>query len=299
MCYALLQHLKYTPSGKIYRDLENAPFFRIHCYYISLTVLITAKCKIHLFQFLLSQSNYLHLMAEMKTENKPTSPVIDVLIPAFNEENSVGKVIKDIPSFVRNIIVVNNNSDDATRAVAEAAGAVVLDEPIKGYGRACLTGIKYLSGLSHPPSIVVFLDADYSDFPEQLLDVIQPIITNSMDMVIGSRALGSKEKGSMTLPQVFGNWLSTTLMRRIYKTNYTDLGPFRAIRWEALTALGMKDQNYGWTIEMQIKAAKSGLNTTEVPVDYRKRIGVSKVSGTISGVFGAGYKILWTIWKYR
>lgn len=234
----------------------------------------------------------------MKTENQPTYPIIDVLIPAFNEENSVGKVIEAIPSLVRNIIVVNNNSNDATRNVAKAAGAIVLDEPIKGYGRACLTGMAYLDQLTTPPDILVFLDADFSDYPEQLPDIIQPILTSNMDMVIGSRALGAKEKGSMTLPQVFGNWLATTLMRWIFRTSYTDLGPFRAIRWQALKTIGMEDKNYGWTIEMQIKAAKLGMKTVEVPVNYRKRIGVSKVSGTVKGVFGAGYKILYTIWKY-
>lgn len=234
----------------------------------------------------------------MKAENQPTIPIIDVLIPAFNEENAVGKVVAHIPAIVRNIIVVNNNSNDATRSVAEDAGAIVLDEPVMGYGRACLTGMSFLNRLPQPPDIVVFLDADYSDFPEQLLDLIEPILSDNRDMVIGSRAIGTKEKGSMTLPQVFGNWLATTLMSWIFKTSYTDLGPFRAIRWTALMSLGMKDKNYGWTIEMQIKAAKIGLRTTEVPVDYRKRIGISKVSGTVKGVFGAGYKILWTIWKY-
>lgn len=234
----------------------------------------------------------------MKTENQPTYPIIDVLIPAFNEENSVGKVIEAIPSLVRNIIVVNNNSNDATHTVAKAVGAIVLDEPIKGYGRACLTGMAYLDQLTTPPDILVFLDADFSDYPEQLPDIIQPILTSKIDMVIGSRALGSKEKGSMTLPQVFGNWLATTLMRWIFRTSYTDLGPFRAIRWQALKTIGMEDKNYGWTIEMQIKAAKLGMKTVEVPVNYRKRIGVSKVSGTVQGVFGAGYKILYTIWKY-
>lgn len=225
--------------------------------------------------------------------------IIDVLIPAYNEEDSIGKVVKDIPSVVRNVVVVNNNSTDNTAKVAQEAGAIVLDEPQMGYGKACLTGMAYLSSLSTPPQILVFLDGDYSDYPEQLLDVIAPILKDDFDMVIGSRALGNRERGSMTLPQVFGNWLSTTLMRWIYKVNYSDLGPFRAIKWDKLIGLGMIDQNYGWTIEMQIKAAKSGLKTTEVSVDYRKRIGVSKVSGTVKGVFGAGYKILWTIWKYR
>jgi glycosyltransferase involved in cell wall biosynthesis len=229
----------------------------------------------------------------------PSAQIIDVLIPAFNEENSVGKVIQDIPSFVRNIIVVNNNSNDATKSVAKAAGAIVLDEPQKGYGKACLTGMEYVKNLKEQPDILVFLDADYSDYPEQLIEVIQPIIKDDYDMVIGSRALGKREKGSMTFPQVFGNWLSTTLMRWIYKVDYTDLGPFRAIKWDKLNALGMVDENYGWTIEMQIKATKSGLKSTEVPVDYRKRIGISKVSGTFKGVFGAGWKILWTVWRYR
>ncbi|MDX5476956.1 MAG: glycosyltransferase family 2 protein, partial [Cyclobacteriaceae bacterium] len=190
------------------------------------------------------------------------------------------------------------NSTDNTAKVAQEAGAIVLDEPQMGYGKACLTGMAYLSSLSTPPQILVFLDGDYSDYPGQLLDVIAPILKDDFDMVIGSRALGNRERGSMTLPQVFGNWLSTTLMGWIYNVNYSDLGPFRAIKWDKLVGLGMVDQNYGWTIEMQIKAAKSGLKTTEVPVDYRKRIGVSKVSGTVKGVFGAGYKILWTIWKY-
>ncbi|MFC0264652.1 glycosyltransferase family 2 protein [Fontibacter flavus] len=224
--------------------------------------------------------------------------IIDVLIPAYNEEGSIGKVVKDIPSVVRNVVVVNNNSTDNTAKVAQEAGAIVLDEPQMGYGKACLTGMAYLSSLSTPPQILVFLDGDYSDYPGQLLDVIAPILKDDFDMVIGSRALGNRERGSMTLPQVFGNWLSTTLMGWIYNVNYSDLGPFRAIKWDKLVGLGMVDQNYGWTIEMQIKAAKSGLKTTEVPVDYRKRIGVSKVSGTVKGVFGAGYKILWTIWKY-
>ncbi len=229
----------------------------------------------------------------------PSNFTIDVLIPAFNEENSVGKVIKDIPSFVRNIVVVNNNSNDATKLVAKEAGAIVLDEPQKGYGKACLTGMKYIKSLKQQPDILVFLDADYSDYPEQLVEIIKPIIQDNYDMVIGSRALGKREKGSMTFPQVFGNWLSTTLMRWIYKVDYTDLGPFRAIKWDKLKAIRMVDENYGWTIEMQIKAAKSGLKSTEVPVDYRKRIGVSKVSGTVKGVLGAGWKIFWTIGRYR
>lgn len=226
-------------------------------------------------------------------------PIIDVLIPAFNEENSVAKVIADIPDIVRQVIVVNNQSNDETAKVASEAGAVVLDEPQKGYGKACLTGIAYLREMKPNPDILVFLDADYSDYPEQLTEVIHPILEKDIDLVIGSRAMGIRDKGSMTYPQIFGNRLATFLLKRIYKVHYTDLGPFRAIKWDKLLELDMVDENFGWTIEMQIKAAKKGLKMEEVAVDYRKRIGVSKVSGTIKGVMGAGYKILWTIFKYR
>ena len=230
---------------------------------------------------------------------KHKSPIIDVLIPAFNEQNSVGRVIKDIPAIVRNVLVVNNNSNDKTKVNAQEAGAIVIDEPQQGYGKACLTGIAFIESKANAPDVLVFLDADYSDYPEQLLDVVRPILEEGYDLVIGSRAKGKRESGSMTPPQVFGNWLSTSLMRWIYRVDYSDLGPFRAIKWDKLMALGMEDQTYGWTIEMQIKAAKLGLRTTEVPVDYRNRIGYSKISGTVKGVFGAGYKILWTIWRYR
>lgn len=223
---------------------------------------------------------------------------IDVVIPANNEERSIGRVIDEIPACVRNIVVVNNGSTDQTAAVASSKGAIVVDEPQLGYGKACLTGIAYLSRLERQPDILVFLDGDYSDYPNELENIIAPITDQDFDLVIGSRSLGNKERGSMTLPQVFGNWLATLLMRKIYKTHFTDLGPFRAIKWEKFKGLGMIDQNYGWTIEMQIKAAKQNLSITEVPVSYRKRIGVSKVSGTIKGVVGAGYKILWTIWRY-
>ena len=226
-------------------------------------------------------------------------PIIDVLIPAYNEQNSVQKVIKEVPDVVRHIVVVNNNSNDDTKINAQQAGAIVIDEPQRGYGKACLTGIGYIAKIERIPDILVFLDADYSDYPGQLLDLIKPIVEEGFDMVIGSRAKGRRESGSMTPPQLFGNWLSTTLMRWIYKTSYTDLGPFRAIKWEKLQQLGMEDETFGWTIEMQIKASKMGFNTVEVPVDYRQRIGVSKISGTVKGVFGAGYKILWTIWRYR
>nr|WP_293837272.1 glycosyltransferase family 2 protein [uncultured Arsenicibacter sp.] len=226
-------------------------------------------------------------------------PEIVVIIPAFNEERSIGKVVREIPAaWVQEVIVVNNNSRDQTAAVAASAGATVLDEPVQGYGRACLRGIAYAQNREPKPDIVVFLDADYSDYPEELPRVIDPILTGQADMVIGSRKLGNRQRGSMTPQQVFGNWLATTLLRWIYDVHYTDLGPFRAIRFSSLIALGMQDQNYGWTVEMQVKAAKKGLKTTEVPVSYRVRIGVSKVSGTVKGTVMAGYKILTTIFKY-
>jgi glycosyltransferase involved in cell wall biosynthesis len=220
-----------------------------------------------------------------------------VIIPAFNEANSIGKVIQDIPkAFVKEIIVVNNNSNDQTSVVARAKGAIVLDEPRQGYGFACLKGIEYLADKN--VDIIVFLDADYSDFPEQLPEVIAPILNNNYDMVIGSRALGKKESGSMTPQQIFGNWLATRLIHLFFSVKYTDLGPFRAIKYDKLMEMKMEDTTYGWTVEMQLKAAKMGLRITEVPVDYKKRIGVSKVSGTVKGTVLAGYKILSWIFKY-
>ena len=224
---------------------------------------------------------------------------IDVIIPAFNEENSVGNVVADIPqSLVREIIVINNNSTDLTSEHAKQAGATVLEEPVKGYGNACLRGIRYLRDKEVPPDVVVFLDADYSDYPEQMSKVIAPIITDGYDLVIGSRALGKKQKGAMTPQQLFGNWLATRLIRLFYGTYYTDLGPFRAIRYDQLLALDMRDRTYGWTVEMQLKAAKARMKTTEVAVDYRKRIGFSKISGTLKGTLSAGYKIIITIFRY-
>ena len=230
----------------------------------------------------------------MKTEK-----IVDVIIPAFNEEKSIGKVIRDIPAYVRHIVVVNNGSTDHTSAQAESAGAIVLDEYVKGYGKACLKGIFHLKTLENPPDILIFLDGDYSDFPEQMDRLIEAIENEGYEMVLGSRELGNRSRGSMTPPQIFGNWLATYLMSKIYGFKFTDLGPFRAILWEKLMALEMKDENYGWTIEMQIKAIKQNLKVKEVAVDYRERIGVSKVSGTVKGVLGAGYKILYTIWRYR
>lgn len=224
---------------------------------------------------------------------------IRVIIPAFNEENAVGKVIDEIPKdLVTEIIIVNNNSQDKTADVALSKGVTVLDEPIPGYGRACLKGMKYVSHIPDKTDILVFLDADYSDYPQQMNDLVQPILRNEADLVIGSRKLGSREVGSMTIPQIFGNWLATILIRMIYKKRYTDLGPFRAIRWTSLMDLKMTDKTYGWTVEMQVKAIKSDLKIMEVPVDYRNRVGFSKISGTVKGTVLAGYKIITTIFKY-
>jgi len=208
-------------------------------------------------------------------------------------------VISEIPKgVVKTIIVCNNNSSDQTRQVAFAVGAIVVDEARRGYGYACLKGMEYLATSELKPDIVVFLDGDHSDYPEELPNVIDPILTGNADLVIGSRALGKKEKGSMTIPQRFGNWLATRLIRLFYGVRFTDLGPFRAIRYESLLALEMKDKTYGWTVEMQIKAAKMKLKCVEVPVNYRKRIGTSKVSGTLKGVVFAGTKILWLVFRY-
>jgi glycosyltransferase involved in cell wall biosynthesis len=228
------------------------------------------------------------------------SPDIRVIIPALNEQNAVGKVIDEISTdLVSEVIVVDNGSHDSTYEVAKQSGATALKEPIKGYGKACLLGIQYLVDQKIQPDIIVFLDGDYSDYPDEIIELVKPILDHKADLVIGSRALGQKEKGSMTPQQVFGNWLATSLMRFFFQTTYTDLGPFRAIGWPQLLSLGMEDTNYGWTVEMQIKAAKKGLKTLDVPVNYRRRIGVSKVSGTVKGTIMAGYKILWTIFKYR
>ncbi len=227
------------------------------------------------------------------------SVVVKVIIPAFNEENGVGQVIAEIPRYlVSEIIVVNNASTDKTVHVATSAGATVLHEPISGYGRACLKGIDYLKSSDSKPDIVVFLDADHSDHPEEMEQIIRPILDQEADLVIGSRSLGNKEKGSMTPQQVFGNWLATRLLKLFYGVAFTDLGPFRAITYSRLIELDMQDKTYGWTVEMQLKAAKSGFRCVEVPVRYRKRIGFSKISGTVKGTVMAGYKILYTIFRY-
>lgn len=227
------------------------------------------------------------------------SVVVNVIIPAFNEENGIGEVIREIPKeLVWEIVVINNASTDNTELIAKKAGATVLHEPVPGYGRACLKGIEYLMHKQPAPDVVVFLDADHSDYPEEIYEILRPIIEGKADLVIGSRALGKKEAGSMTPQQVFGNWLATRLLKLFYGVKFTDLGPFRAIRFNKLIELEMQDKTYGWTVEMQLKAAKKGLKCVEVPVRYRKRIGFSKISGTVKGTIMAGYKILATIFKY-
>lgn len=228
-----------------------------------------------------------------------TKPIIDVIIPAYNEEQSIGLVLDEIPkSWVRNVVVANNNSTDRTGEVAEKHGAKVVFQPEPGYGNACLKAMEFIAQQEEKPDIIVFLDGDHSDYPEQLPDVVRPILDNKADMVIGSRALGKSESGSLTPQQVFGNWLATRILKLFYGVKFTDLGPFRAIRYESLLQLNMVDRNYGWTVEMQIKAAKQKLRSVEVPVDYRVRIGESKVSGTLKGTIGAGYKIILTLFKY-
>jgi len=222
-----------------------------------------------------------------------------VIIPSYNEENAIKNVLNDIPKkYIQEIVVVNNNSNDKTALIAEENGATVLHEHRQGYGWACLKGIEYFKNKSELPEIVVFLDADYSDYPQELPDIIKPIVEDDFDLVIGSRALGKKEKGSMTPQQIFGNWLATFLIRLFYRMKFTDLGPFRAIKFDKLIGLNMKDKTYGWTVEMQIKAAKNHLKCFEVPVCYRRRIGFSKVSGTVKGTISAGYRIILTIIKY-
>lgn len=225
-------------------------------------------------------------------------PHIKVIIPAFNEANSIGRVIADIPKHVNEVIVVSNNSTDKTIAIAESAGATVLEENQRGYGYACLKGLAYIKERLVKPDIIVFLDGDYSDYPEYLDVIVRPIIKCDVDLVIGARAKELREDGSMTTPQIFGNWLATRLMKLFFKSRFTDLGPFRAIKYDTLLGLEMEDKTYGWTVEMQLKALKQRLAYTEVKVPYRNRIGVSKISGTLKGAIFAGVKILGWIFKY-
>ncbi|PQJ79522.1 glycosyltransferase family 2 protein [Polaribacter porphyrae] len=226
------------------------------------------------------------------------SSIIKVIIPAYNEQDSIANVINDIPNIVDEIIVISNNSTDNTELNAKNAGATVLQENRRGYGYACLKGMDYISKLKQKPEIIVFLDGDYSDYPEQLTEIIAPIINKNIDFVLGARVKKLREDGSMTPQQVFGNWLATFLMKLFFNAKFSDLGPFRAIKYDKLLALKMEDKTYGWTVEMQLKVLKQKMSYQEIPVKYRNRIGVSKVSGTVKGTIFAGVKILTWIFKY-
>ncbi len=229
-------------------------------------------------------------------------PRVSVLIPTYNEEEALPYVLATIPKqWVREMIVCDNGSTDRTAEISRLMGAKVVRSSRRGYGSACLAGMAYLKQLpkEEQPEVVAFLDGDFSDDPNDLPKVIMPILDGSQDLVIGSRALGEREPGSMTWPQRFGNWLAPLLIYWFFGQRFSDLGPFRAIRWNCLQRLDMRDPNYGWTVEMQIKAALHRLRCAEVPVSHRKRIaGRSKVSGTVRGVILAGWKILFLILKY-
>ena len=220
---------------------------------------------------------------------------ISIIIPAYNEESSIGLVLDALPQEkIHEIIVVDNGSTDATACVAQEHGARVVKEPRKGYGSACLKGIDELDA----PDIVVFIDGDFSDFPEEIVLLIRPIETGEKDFVLGSRMILPKSQSAL-LPQArYGNRLAVFLIKLFFKHEFTDLGPFRAIRYSSLMSIGMKDMDFGWTVEMQIKAVRNGLRIREVPVNYRKRIGISKITGTVLGTFRAGIKIIYTIFKY-
>jgi len=227
---------------------------------------------------------------------------VAVLIPALDEEPALPGVLASIPRGgpgwrVGRVLVVDNGSRDRTAAVARAAGATVVAEPRRGYGAACLAGLAHLR--RRPPDVVAFLDADQSDDPEGLPLLLAPIVAGKADLVIGSRVLGEREPGSLTPPQAFGNRVAAALLHLLFGLRATDLGPFRAIRWPALESLGMRDRDYGWTVEMQARAARAGLEVIEIPVPYRRRLGRSKISGTVRGVLGAGWKILFTIARVR
>lgn len=223
---------------------------------------------------------------------------ITVIMPALNEERSIAKVIADIPAWADTIIVADNGSTDATRARATAAGAHVVSEPEPGYGAACLAAIARAAQQPTPPDIIVFLDSDYSDYPEQMDRLVDPIARGAADFVVGSRTRGTAARGALMPQQRFGNWLATTLIRIIWQHRYTDLGPFRAIRASRLADLAMTDRAYGWTVEMQIRALERGLTVQEAAVDYRPRIGHSKVSGTVIGSLRAGIAILGIIARH-
>ena len=223
---------------------------------------------------------------------------ISVVIPAFNEEKSIPYVLNDIPNFVNLIIVCDNSSTDKTSEIAKNMGAKVVFEEKKGYGNACLKAISYLRNLKDKPEIVVFIDGDYSDDPKQMKKIIDPIVNDGYDFVLGARTKDLRDKHSMTTHQIFGNWLACFLMRIFFNSRFKDLGPFRAITWDKLMQLDMRDKSFGWTIEMQIKALIKNYKYKEIGVKYKKRIGKSKISGTLVGSILAGKKILYLIFKY-
>lgn len=219
---------------------------------------------------------------------------ITAIIPALNEEKSLGLVLADLPSCIDRVIVCDNGSTDRTTQVAKEGGAEVVYEPKRGYGAACLKAVESVDANT---DILLFLDADYSDFPKEAQRVLQPIIDGGYDLVVGSRIKTLNDHNALTPVAVLGNWLSTNLIRILWGVAFTDLGPFRAIRFDSYKTINMQDRDFGWTVEMQVKAAKSGLRCLEVPVSYRPRIGVSKISGTVSGSVRAGTKILWIIFR--
>ena len=222
------------------------------------------------------------------------APRIVVVIPALDEEEGVPAVVREVPALVDEVIVVDNGSRDGTAAAARAAGATVVGEPRRGYGNACLAGI----AAAGEADLIVFLDGDRSDYPAQLVEVVRPILEGRADLVIGSRTLGRSDAGAHPWHAVLGTRACVALMNVLTGSRATDLGPFRAITAKALRRLDMRDRTYGWTVEMQVKAARRGLRVVEVPVDYRARLGRSKVSGTLRGTVGAGTKIVATILRY-
>ncbi|MEM8734245.1 MAG: glycosyltransferase family 2 protein [Planctomycetota bacterium] len=242
-----------------------------------------------------------HASAELPDQSAFLARTV-VIIPARNEEDSIAQVLDDLPN-VGLVIVVDNGSTDSTARIAEAHGATVVKESTPGYGQACWTGMQYLESqaprLPFSPVYVAFLDADYSDHPNLLPMLVSPIHDGDCDFVLGSRLLGQREAGAMPAQSVYGNKLAVFLIRLFWAHRFTDLGPFRVIHRDCLNELNMVDRNFGWTVEMQIKAVESRLRIREIPVPYRKRIGTSKISGTVSGTIRAGYKILYTIAKYR